>query len=145
MPAITIPLAGQSPTIPCPKPKKYSTRPDSPPRKGPKCFLYWEQLKFPIPDVHYHTELRYDKIPPEGTLSLQGGSLGREPGGIYLYKMSRIFLPRFFPDPPIGAPPRNDSYYTLANRAGESSYPVKKVIAARYVEAIVLLSLRDLR
>jgi hypothetical protein len=74
--------------------------------------------------------------------------------GLFLYRKSRLFWS--FPDPPVGAPPQNDPYYILTSdkriaeqdlaegRTSDKDYPVKMPLPARYLEAMMLLQLRDL-
>ncbi|PLB53886.1 hypothetical protein P170DRAFT_420683 [Aspergillus steynii IBT 23096] len=110
---------------------------------GERCSLFWHHRTHPIPDHHYHTDLEYSETPPHMSC------------GVFLYKKSRLFWS--FPDPPIGRPSPNDPYYVLTSdtrlregglttrgRSQPGDYPVKMPIPARYLEAMILLELRDL-
>ncbi|KAL2846276.1 hypothetical protein BJX68DRAFT_268747 [Aspergillus pseudodeflectus] len=98
--------------------------------KGRRCFCYWPKFSPPVPST--------------------GPSLSPRPSW-------RLFWE--FAKPPIGVPPPDDPYYMLVSdprikisdrtsvrgRQPEGRYRVKIVIPARYAEAMILLTLRDLR
>ncbi|RDW81249.1 uncharacterized protein DSM5745_04806 [Aspergillus mulundensis] len=105
----------------------------------------------PYPDYHWHTDLKYFELPKKP------GDLIFFSGGVHLFRKSRLFWE--FPDPPLGAPPKDDPYYMLTSdprinerypchvrgRQPEGYYPVKMPVPARYFEAMVLLRMRDVR
>ncbi|KAL2853655.1 hypothetical protein BJX68DRAFT_265119 [Aspergillus pseudodeflectus] len=107
------------------------------------CTVFWHKRDHPYPAYHWHTDLRYPVTAPKMTR------------GVFLYRKSRLFWK--FPDPTLGVPSPNDPYYMLTSdrrilqvrrgpHTGPGSpedYPVKMPVPARYLEAMMLLELRD--
>ncbi|PLB53542.1 hypothetical protein P170DRAFT_463197 [Aspergillus steynii IBT 23096] len=109
------------------------------------CRVFNSMSTHPYPDYHWHTDHRYPTEPPTFTT------------GVFLYRKSRLFWT--FPEPPIGRPPPGDRFYMLTSdprirrlnpisrgpqSADPAVYPVKMPTPARYTEAMLLLTLRDL-
>ncbi|KAL3451988.1 hypothetical protein BJX65DRAFT_303702 [Aspergillus insuetus] len=107
------------------------------------CTVLWPKRDHPYPDYHWHTDLRYPVTAPKMTR------------GVFLYRKSRLFWK--FPDRTLQIPTPNDPYYMLTSHrhikhvrrgphtgpASPEDYPVKMPVPARYLEAMMLLELRD--
>ncbi|KAL3474351.1 hypothetical protein BJX99DRAFT_231674 [Aspergillus californicus] len=109
---------------------------------GAECQVFWEGRDYPYPDYHWHVDLQYTE------------KLHHMTCGVFVYRKTRLFWK--YPDPTVGRPAPDDPYYMLTSdariqnvdetcrgRSRGNLYPVKMLIPARYLEAIILLKLRD--